>query len=258
MALANYVKFRRGTPAMYAAIAKKDADSLYFISEPDATKGLLYLGDKLISNSLTSDYSLSDLEDILLGEHITPNSILIYDGDQGKWVNRPFSEIFNEVFGSLTTMVGATESADGVAGTVPKPLAGDNTKFLRGDANWVTISEFTPVHAQELVQLRTDVNGIIGSDAGLSMREVAANEVAKIVANAPENLNTLKEIADKLTAHDGQFTNVISRIETIENGPVGNLEAELQALRNADTYLQIEINDLDARLQWRGIIDEGE
>lgn len=84
MALTNYVKFRRGTPASYAALAVKDADSLYFISEPNATQGLLYLGDKLISGSITSGLSLSDLQDVLLGNNITTNSLLIYDGEQQK------------------------------------------------------------------------------------------------------------------------------------------------------------------------------
>ena len=84
MALANYVKFRRGTPAQFAALASKDADCLYFISEKDAITGLLYLGDKLISGGLTSNISLSDLEDILLGNNISPNSILIFDGEEQK------------------------------------------------------------------------------------------------------------------------------------------------------------------------------
>lgn len=34
------------------------------------------------------------------------------------------------------TMTGATSSADGAAGIVPKPVTGDNTKFLRGDGTW--------------------------------------------------------------------------------------------------------------------------
>ena len=47
--LANYVKFMRGTPEAYARLTKKDTDTLYFISEADASDGLLYLGSKLIS-----------------------------------------------------------------------------------------------------------------------------------------------------------------------------------------------------------------
>ena len=33
-------------------------------------------------------------------------------------------------------MTGATSAAAGAKGAVPAPAAGDNTKFLRGDATW--------------------------------------------------------------------------------------------------------------------------
>ncbi len=252
MALANYVKFRRGTPANYAALITKDADSLYFISEQGATQGVLYLGDKLISGSLTSSISLSDLQDILLSNNVTPNSLLIYDGTEQKWVNKPFSEIFSEITGSLLEMVGATASTDGVGGTVPAPLAGDQAKFLRGDATWVEVSEFTPVHAQELAQLRTDLNGIIGNDTGLTMREVAAQEVATIVADAPASFDTLKEIADWIADHPDSFTEINSRITILETG-VGNLEDEIAALQDADEDLQAQIYDLAMHLRWQHV-----
>lgn len=252
MALANYVKFRRGTPASYAALAVKDADSLYFISEKDATQGVLYLGDKLISGGLTSNISLSDLQDILLSSNVTPNSLLIYDGEAQKWVNKPFSEIFSEITGSLVEMQGATASADGASGMVPKPMAGDQNKFLRGDAKWVEVNSLTPQQAQEIVQLRTDVNGILGDDSGLSMREVAAQEVAKIVSDAPGDLDTLKEIADWIADHPDSFTEINTRIVTLETG-VGNLENEIAALQAADDDLQAQIDDLDTRLRWQKV-----
>ena len=111
-------------------------------------------------------------------------------------MNRSISEVLSEITGSFSEMVGATSLQDGSAGTVPQPLAGDQGKFLRGDATWVTINQLTPSQAQELVQLRSDVNSILGEDLGYSMREVAAQEVASIVANAPSDFDTLKEIAD--------------------------------------------------------------
>lgn len=37
---------------------------------------------------------------------------------------------------ALSTMVGATNNTAGGSGLVPAPAAGDNTKFLRGDASW--------------------------------------------------------------------------------------------------------------------------
>ncbi len=256
MALANYVKFRRGTPAMYAALATKDADSLYFISEVGATSGLLYLGDKLISGNVSLNNTLSDLDDILLSEGITPNSLLIFDGDQQKWVNKPISEIFNEIMdGQLFEMQGATETTDGAAGIVPAPKAGDDTKFLQGNAKWVTINQFSPVHAAELQQLKNDVSTILGEDQGLSMRQVAESAIATIVANAPANLNTLEKIADKLEEHDNNFNTINNRIETIEQMVVGDLSEQLEALRQRDNQLQFAIDDLDFRLQWRGIVE---
>lgn len=41
---------------------------------------------------------------------------------------------------SLSTMTGATASAAGQAGLVPAPDAGDETRFLRGDATWQPVS----------------------------------------------------------------------------------------------------------------------
>lgn len=261
MALANYVKFRRGTPAQFAAVATKDADCLYFISEQNATQGVLYLGDKLISGSITSNISLSDLEDILLGQNITPNSLLIYDGEEQKWVNKSFSEIFGDITGSLIEMTGATASQDGLSGVVPKPIAGDQNKFLRGDATWAEVSGLTPAQAQELVQLRTDVNSILGVDAGsgLSMREVAAEAISAIVANAPEDLDTLKEIADWIADHPNDFSAVNSRLTALESrssvieADIGDLEDEIAALKVKDTDLQNQIYDLGDRLRWMAV-----
>ena len=130
MALERYVKFRRGTPVMFEALAVKDPDSLYFILEEGATLGKLYLGDVLIASVGSS--SLGDLEDILLGNNITANSLLVYDGTQQKWVNKPLSEVLGGATGA-SVMVGATASADGASGLVPQPHAGDQNKFLRGD-----------------------------------------------------------------------------------------------------------------------------
>lgn len=43
------------------------------------------------------------------------------------------------------------------------------------------------------------VDKLVGSDADKSVRDIAAEETAKIVAGAPDNYNTLKEIADWIT-----------------------------------------------------------
>ena len=50
----NYVKFIRGTPTAFAKLTQKDNDTLYFISETNSKKGSLYLGEKLISESIAN------------------------------------------------------------------------------------------------------------------------------------------------------------------------------------------------------------
>ena len=82
MALENYVKFLRGTPAAYSALTKKDNDTLYFISEVGASTGTLYLGSKLIAGGeVTSATSLAELTDVLIKE-IEGGSLLVYEGNQ--------------------------------------------------------------------------------------------------------------------------------------------------------------------------------
>lgn len=41
---------------------------------------------------------------------------------------------------TYSTMTGATSSAAGTSGLVPAPAAGDNTKVLRGDGTWGTVT----------------------------------------------------------------------------------------------------------------------
>lgn len=48
---------------------------------------------------------------------------------------------------SYSNMTGATSSAAGKAGLVPAPAAGANTKFLRGDGTWQTVSSSSSSNA---------------------------------------------------------------------------------------------------------------
>ena len=88
------------------------------------------------------------------------------------------------------------------------------------------------------------------------MREVAAEEVAKIVANAPEDFDTLKEIADWIEDHPDSLTEINARLLTLEGDTsllqtgVSDLEDEVEGLKIKDTSLQNQIYDLDARLRW--------
>lgn len=86
--MANYVKFKRGTPSAYENLQIKEADTLYFISEATSTTGKLYIGDKLISNEMSQEnlkFYLKNLEDVDI-TGVKQNDLLGYDAINQKWI----------------------------------------------------------------------------------------------------------------------------------------------------------------------------
>ena len=275
----NYVKFIRGTEAAWATIddSQKSSDTLYFISDTGSASGKLYLGAKLISNgSLSSATSLSQLNDVLIAEGITDQSILVYNSSNSKWENKSLLDIFlamNEVF------KGADAESDGVAGLVPAPTAGQNNLFLRGDATWADPVAGVMTTIQEIQdQLVT----IVGEDVDLSMREIAQAEasaaVATIIAQAPEQFDTLKEIADWIQANQGAvdvagLTTRVTNLEEViygveadeETGTeavlglqsiVSTLQTDLDALEVTVATHTEEITEIKEALRWQDIVEE--
>lgn len=149
----NYVKFIRGTPTAFAKLSQKDNDTLYFISEVNSKKGSLYLGEKLISESVSS---LQDLENISF-ENLQDKNLLSYDANSDKWVNK-------SVINAIGLMTGATNSAQGGAGLVPAPGIGQDGLFLRGDGVWAV-----PVGGGSSVDVKTDEKTISFSNDGVTI-----------------------------------------------------------------------------------------
>lgn len=266
----NYVKFIRGTEASWANIPdnEKSSDTLYFISNTGSTSGKLYLGAKLISNgSLTSATSLSELNDVLIAESITDQSILLYNGTSKKWENKSILDIFlaiNEVF------KGASESTEGVAGLVPAPKQGEQNLFLRGDATWANPIEGV---MDTIEGIQTQLTTIVGDDTNLSMRSIASDEaaaaVATIVAGAPEQFDTLKEIATWIEGNQGaidvsSLTQKVTNLEDIIYGKPADDDlgtAEIVGLQTIVSNLQVkakthdeDIEEIKAAIKWQDIV----
>ena len=66
---------------------------------------------------------------------------------------------------------------------------------INGIASGLLVEEITRAKASE-AKIDTALAVLIGNDAGKSIRDIAADETAKIVAGADANYDTLKEIAD--------------------------------------------------------------
>lgn len=126
----NYVKFIRGTTAAYNKLESKDKDTLYFISDNN-TSGQLYLGSKLISGgsggvSEELKLTLAELQDILFGDNLDTNHVLMYDAELEKWINAPITEALEGIVSNThiyETILGEGETHDAalirVVGNLP-------------------------------------------------------------------------------------------------------------------------------------------
>lgn len=256
MALENYVKFLRGTPAAYSALTKKDNDTLYFISEVGASTGTLYLGSKQITGGTIdgSELKLGDLQDILLHENLPTDAILMWNGT--KWESVSLSNV-------ISVMEGASASTDGVAGLVPVATAGQQSYFLRGDGTWADIgvsnlstevselksvvgtaavkdesgNVLTPASGfyaeleskadastvsalqTEVGALGTTVSTLVGEDSDKSIRTIATEVLteALIPENASASLDSLQEIAAWIQEHPENAAAMNSAIQTNTN-----------------------------------------
>lgn len=258
----NYVKFIRGTENAWSKIIEKNSDTLYFISNVDGISGRLYLGNKLIANGgLSSASSLETLNDVSI-ENITDQSILVFNQSTGLWENKSILDlpsISNSVF------EGATEESDGIKGLVPAPIKGEQAFYLRGDGIWANPTEQVE---SDIGNLQTNYAVLIGTDTGKSIREIASDEattaIATIIDEAPEQFDTLKEIAEWIQDNQGSIdvaglTTKVTNLEEIIYGKEATEETEavigLQTIVSDNTN---RISSLEENMKWQDISVEEE
>lgn len=234
----NYVKFLRGTPAAFEKLSIKDKDTLYFISEPGAKNGLLYLGDKIIAGSSStgsiSNLSIADLKDVIIDNTgLTDGSILMYDWVKKVWVNKTLDEVVVDV------MQGASSTKAGAAGLVPAPKVGEQNKFLRGDGTWAEAG-LTDAEKQELQDNTSKLETLIGDSTKLdgtvpSISEIALETLteALVPEDAKESLDTLQEISDWIQKHPGDVTEINSNILDLQTS-VGSIENVLNGTKETE------------------------
>ena len=193
--------------------------------------------------------SLGDLTNVVAGNINDDGSILVFDEDQGKWVVKKPEEVASII---CAVMKGASATEDGKSGMVPQPLQGQQNLFLKGDGTW----------ADPTANLRATVNTLVGSDGGMSVRQIAVDvlETALIPEGAKESLDTLQEIADWIQSHPDDASNFNTRITRLEENvfdvigddgstiiseglvtKVGNLSTEMEALNTKVTNLNTDV-----------------
>ena len=90
----------------------------------------------------------------------------------------------------------------------------DITTAISDEATRATQAETALQNAIDIEKERIDV--LVDKDDAKSVRSIASEEVAKIVANANESYDTLKEIADWIAAHPTDASEYNSRISANE------------------------------------------
>ena len=94
----NYVKFLKGTPSAYKALATKDPNTLYFIIESNQKVGKLYMGDILVAGNVTDDGTsvldtLAELTDVNL-DGAEVKDLLGFNGEY--WVPMTIAEALGD------------------------------------------------------------------------------------------------------------------------------------------------------------------
>lgn len=87
---------------------------------------------------------------------------------------------------------------------------------LDGVITGVTVTETGLATSDDLSALQTKVNTLVGDDADMSARAIAAAEVAKVVAGAPESFDTLKEIAAWISSDETSSAQMVSDIDNLK------------------------------------------
>lgn len=185
----NYVKFMRGTPRAFEALAVKDNNTLYFISETDALSGKLYLGAKEIicDNNTTAATYLNDLLDVNLPEDISElkdGQVLTYDADANEWVARDPSGIAEVLFDDNQFVL--TENGElSIINFANAENGAQLTKGADGKLVWIKPDTTTVEGLGDAVEtLRNDVDTLVTKVDGLDTPEEVDSKIAEAVAAA--------------------------------------------------------------------------
>lgn len=225
MALVNtgaYVKFIKSTTAAFNALASKNSDTLYFVSDNDTT-GRLYLGAKLIGGADGGASSLTELADIAI-DQLGDSQVLVYNGDEGKWENA-------SIYTAIGVMTGATASTAGKSGLVPVPVAGDNNKFLCGDGTWSQVlPNFSAVDADSV--LHVDNTGNLEWASVSDLQSELANEVSSLQSVVTNNIYTKTEVDNAIAAAAFLKRRIVNSVQDIDTDAA-----------DADQYIYMVRND---------------
>ena len=222
----NFVKFLRGNISEFNALEKKDADTLYFVYEEDQNVGQLYIGERLITNSINEeglvDY-LSELKDVDIAG-VNNKNYLGYDANNQKWIPMELPQAIQ-----TSIMSGASAITAGKEGLVPAPAAGNQNKFLRGDGTWQAVEE---VNNETVVEIQNNIIEL-KETVGVPANQETGTSSSGIYSELEEKAN-VEDIYTK-----SQIDELISGINALERKKVNSIDEIDPLAPDADQYIYI-------------------
>ena len=170
----------------------------------------------------------------------------------GSWVEiSPQTLAYNQTLSRITisngnhidlpAMLGATPTVDGIAGLVPKPVAGQDTMFLAGDGTWKPISALSSggdAWGSQVVQTDNSLQGtgILGDPLGVKTTGAVAGYVLKF------NGSEWVPAPDSLYSGEASATDEIQTLSLVSTALSLSLGGGTISLAQTFTYIQDSSN----------------
>ena len=191
-----FVKFSRGLTSAFERLAIKDPNTLYLIYDSEnATRGSLYLGNKLISSvsgSATAT-SLGELSDVSLGT-LSDGMILQYNSSTGGgiWQAVPISSVLP---GGINNNISFEESLEDIENPNEKDIVIINEEaYIYNGEDWIKLTD------SDLADRITALETSVGSPSDPVNDTPATGLYADIeeLQDALDNVYTKEEIAEQI------------------------------------------------------------
>lgn len=116
----------------------------------------------------------------------------------------------NSTIRNLQTVVNKLDGEDTVDGSIKAQIKAVKTE-LEGQ---ITASEYDDTEIKKTIKANTDAIGVLNGTGDGSVDKKVTDAVAKIVADAPESYDTLKEIATWISTHENDASAMNQSIQT--------------------------------------------
>ena len=196
--MAINVKFLKGSAESYKN-ATKDANTFYYVADKD-----LYLGTHKLTNQAEISAAVADIA-------ANADEIEAIKTKLGEFTNDKFTALVTRVstaegaISDLETAVealeGASENHEGRLATAEGLVAGHTTSIGTLTTDVATLQEESATktalnQVKELAEANEDAIEVLNGTGDGSVHKQVAEAIAEVVANAPEDFDTLKEVAD--------------------------------------------------------------